>query len=78
MVQAAETPLPATEAETGIDLGLTHFAVLSGGRKIDSPRFLRRAEKKLKRAHKALSRKEKGPWAAGPRRSRVRAGRCRG
>ncbi|MER6000419.1 RNA-guided endonuclease TnpB family protein, partial [Nonomuraea angiospora] len=60
VVEAAETPLPATEAETGIDLGLTHFAVLSGGRKIDSPRFLRRAEKKLKRAQKALSRKEKG------------------
>ncbi|MFI6738241.1 RNA-guided endonuclease InsQ/TnpB family protein [Nonomuraea sp. NPDC050451] len=60
VVEAAETPLPATEAETGIDLGLTHFAVLSGGRKIDSPRFLRRAEKKLKRAQQALSRKEKG------------------
>ena len=44
----------------GIDLGLTHFAVLSDGRKIASPRFLRRAEKKLKRAQRALSRKEKG------------------
>jgi transposase len=60
VVEAAQAPLPASEAETGIDLGLTHFAVLSGGRKIDSPRFLRRAEKKLKRAQKALSRKEKG------------------
>ncbi|MEV4477454.1 RNA-guided endonuclease InsQ/TnpB family protein [Nonomuraea salmonea] len=66
VIEAAETSLPQTEtetgtgAETGIDLGLTHFAVLSGGRKIDSPRFLRRAEKKLKRAQKALSRKEKG------------------
>jgi putative transposase len=27
-----------------IDLGLTHFAVLSDGTKTDSPRFLRRAE----------------------------------
>ncbi|MEU7833028.1 transposase [Nonomuraea sp. NPDC049129] len=60
VVDAAQTPLPATEAETGIDVGLKHFAVLSGGRKIDSPRFLRRAEKNLKRAHKALSGKEKG------------------
>ncbi|MGA4989080.1 RNA-guided endonuclease InsQ/TnpB family protein [Nonomuraea bangladeshensis] len=60
VVEAAQTPLPAIEAETGIDLGLTHFAVLSGGRKIDSPRFLRRAEKNLKRAQIALSRKEKG------------------
>ncbi|RVX40792.1 putative transposase [Nonomuraea polychroma] len=74
VVEAAETPLPAAEAETGIDLGLTHFAVLSGGRKIDSPRFLRRAEKKLKRAHKALSRKERGSKNRAKARVRV-AGR---
>ena len=45
---------------TGIDLGLTHFAVLSDGRKIASPRFLRRAEHKLQRAQRALSRKQDG------------------
>src|SRR5215813_12515570 len=39
---------PRTEPVVGIDLGLTHFAVLSDGRKIDSPRFLRRAEMNLK------------------------------
>ena len=44
----------------GIDLGLKHFAVLSDGRKIASPRFLRRAENKLRRAQRSLSRKEKG------------------
>ncbi len=43
----------------GIDLGLTHFAVLSDGRVIDSPRFLRRAEKKLKKVQRELSRKQK-------------------
>jgi len=47
-------------AETGIDLGLAHFAVLSDGRKIASPRFLRRAERKLRKAQKALSRKARG------------------
>ncbi|MFF2077913.1 RNA-guided endonuclease InsQ/TnpB family protein [Kitasatospora sp. NPDC058162] len=52
--------LPETTAETGIDLGLAHFAVLADGRKVDSPRFLRRAEKKLKRMQKALSRCAKG------------------
>ncbi|MEU2777382.1 RNA-guided endonuclease TnpB family protein [Streptomyces sp. NPDC007162] len=36
--------MPATDRTIGIDLGLTHFAVLSDGTKIDSPRFLRRAE----------------------------------
>ncbi|MGW6142937.1 RNA-guided endonuclease InsQ/TnpB family protein [Streptomyces sp. NPDC055140] len=57
---AADTGrMPATEA-IGIDLGLTHFAVLSDGTKIDSPRFLRRAEKKLKKAGRELSRKQKG------------------
>jgi putative transposase len=55
-----EEALPEAVGEVGIDLGLTHFAVLSDGRKISSPRFLRRAEKKLKRAQQALSRKRKG------------------
>ncbi|WP_406101606.1 transposase [Streptomyces sp. NBC_01003] len=52
--------MPATDQAIGIDLGLTHFAVLSDGTKIDSPRFLRRAEKKLKKAGRELSRKQKG------------------
>ncbi|WP_234538068.1 RNA-guided endonuclease InsQ/TnpB family protein [Streptomyces shenzhenensis] len=52
--------MPETDRTVGIDLGLTHFAVLSDGTKIDSPRFLRRAEKKLKKAQKDLSRKQKG------------------
>ncbi|WRZ18417.1 transposase [Streptomyces sp. NBC_00243] len=52
--------MPATDRTVGIDLGLTHFAVLSDGTKIGSPRFLRRAEKKLKKAQQDLSRKRKG------------------
>ncbi|MFH8841133.1 RNA-guided endonuclease InsQ/TnpB family protein [Streptomyces sp. NPDC017868] len=52
--------LPETDAVVGIDLGLTHFAILSDGTKIESPRFLRRAEKKLKREQRCLSRKAKG------------------
>ncbi|MCX4973779.1 RNA-guided endonuclease TnpB family protein [Streptomyces sp. NBC_00620] len=52
--------MPDTDQAIGIDLGLTHFAVLSDGTKVDSPRFLRRAEKKLKRAQRELSRKQKG------------------
>jgi len=51
---------PDAGAAIGIDLGLAHFAVLSDGTKIDSPRFLRRAEKKLKKAQRELSRKRKG------------------
>ncbi|MGO4752157.1 RNA-guided endonuclease InsQ/TnpB family protein, partial [Streptomyces sp. 2MCAF27] len=52
--------LPEAETDAGIDLGLSAFAVLSDGRKIASPRFLRRAEKKLKRLQRELSRKAKG------------------
>ena len=60
VVEAGGEPLPETAAEVGIDLGLTHFAVLSDGRKIDNPRFPRRAERRLKKAQRALSRKAKG------------------
>ncbi|MFI5794428.1 RNA-guided endonuclease InsQ/TnpB family protein, partial [Streptomyces sp. NPDC051677] len=52
--------LPEAETDAGIDLGLSAFAVLSDGQKIDSPRFLRRAEKKLRRLQRELSRKAKG------------------
>ncbi|WP_406257305.1 RNA-guided endonuclease InsQ/TnpB family protein [Streptomyces chartreusis] len=52
--------LPATTPETNIDLGLSHFAILSDGTKIDSPRFLRRAEERLRKAQQALSGKVKG------------------
>ncbi|KAB1986761.1 RNA-guided endonuclease InsQ/TnpB family protein [Streptomyces triticiradicis] len=52
--------LPEVTPEVGIDLGLTHFAVLSDGRKVSSPKFLRRAERKLRMAQQDLSRKAKG------------------
>ncbi|MGW4440620.1 RNA-guided endonuclease InsQ/TnpB family protein [Streptomyces sp. NPDC004596] len=66
-----EEILPETTPELGIDLGLGHFAVLSDGTKIDSPRFLRRAEKRLKKAQRALSRKEKGSKNRNEARTRV-------
>ncbi|WP_406419273.1 RNA-guided endonuclease InsQ/TnpB family protein [Streptomyces sp. NBC_01614] len=55
---AAKTP--DSHQRVGIDLGLRHFAILDDGTKIDSPRFLRRAEKKLKKTQRELSRKQKG------------------
>jgi putative transposase len=60
VVEAGERPLPATDRECGIDLGLARFAVLDDGTKVAAPRFLRRAEKKLRKAQKSLSRKVKG------------------
>lgn len=52
--------LPQIDTDCGIDLGLKHFAVLDSGQKIDHPTWLKRAEKKLKKAQRALSRKAKG------------------
>ena len=52
--------LPPVDSEVGIDLGLTHFAVLSDGTKVTAPKFLRRAARKLKRLQQDLSRKQRG------------------
>ncbi len=53
-------PLPAVQQEIGIDVGLTHTATLSTGEKIGNPRHTRKYEKKLARAQRELSRKQKG------------------
>ncbi|NKE62985.1 IS200/IS605 family element transposase accessory protein TnpB [Lentzea sp. PSKA42] len=52
--------LPTAESEVGVDLGLTHFAVLSDGTKVAAPKFLRQAARRLARLQKSLSRKVKG------------------
>ena len=51
---------PDVESEVGIDLGLTSFAVLSDGTIVDNPRFLRKAERNLKKKQRDLARKVKG------------------
>ncbi|MEV4813277.1 RNA-guided endonuclease InsQ/TnpB family protein [Micromonospora avicenniae] len=60
VVQTTDEALPELDSEVGIDLGLTHFAVLSDGTKITAPKLLRRAARKLKRLQQALARKQKG------------------
>jgi len=54
----------------GIDLGLTHFVILSTGEHFDSPRHLRKAEKRLAKLQRRLSRKRKG--SANRRKARIR------
>jgi putative transposase len=51
------TPRPT---QVGIDLGLTTFATLSTGEKIDKPKYLHRSERRLKIRQRRLSRKAKG------------------
>jgi putative transposase len=60
VVETTDDPLPECDAEVGIDLGLTTFAVLSDGKVIESPKFFRRAERTLRKAQQSLSRKQKG------------------
>lgn len=44
----------------GIDVGISSFAVLSTGEKIDNPKYLRNSESRLKALQRRLSRKKKG------------------
>jgi putative transposase len=48
-----------TGALAGIDVGLKEFYTDSDGNTVANPRFLRKAEKKLKRLHRRLSRTQK-------------------
>ena len=74
VIETAPGQLPEAEPIVGIDLGLKHFAVLSDGRKITAPQFLRRAEKHLNRAQRNLSRKQKG--SANRDKARVKVARA--
>jgi putative transposase len=60
VVEVDDDLLSPTRQEIGVDLGLTHFAVLSDGRKVANPRFARKAAAKLRRAQKELSRRQRG------------------
>jgi putative transposase len=47
-------------SQIGVDVGLSSFATLSTGEKIENPRFFRKSERKLKKAQRKLRRKKKG------------------
>jgi putative transposase len=54
------TPLPVCDRETGIDLGLSSLVVTSDGEVVANPRFHRVAQRRLRRAQRVLSRRQKG------------------
>ncbi|HEY5179810.1 MAG TPA: transposase, partial [Dermatophilaceae bacterium] len=60
VVEVADTPLPQSTSDVGIDLGLVSLAVLSTGEVIENPRYLRRKARALARPQKSLARKTKG------------------
>ncbi len=51
---------PEVAQVMGIDLGLTHFAILSTGEKITAPNAFRKHEKKLAKLQRRLAKKKKG------------------
>jgi putative transposase len=60
LVEEEITHLPAVEQEVGLDLGLKSMVVLSTGETIGNPQFAARDEKKLAKAQRRLSKKQKG------------------
>lgn len=51
---------PEAQGKVGIDLGLTHFAILSTGEKVAAPNAFRKNEKKLAKLQRRLAKKTKG------------------
>ncbi|MFN3200976.1 MAG: IS200/IS605 family element RNA-guided endonuclease TnpB [Bradymonadia bacterium] len=60
LVDDVVSPLHRVKGQVGIDLGLTHFATLSTGEKVDPANVLRKHERKLARLQRQLARKKKG------------------
>lgn len=58
--ESGPKPLPATGGQVGIDLGVTHFAVLSTGETIPNPRHLERKARNLARYQRRMARKQQG------------------
>jgi putative transposase len=59
VIVPSPAPLPPTGALTGIDVGVSSFAVLSDGTAIKNPRYYETTHAKLRRAQRKVSRRKK-------------------
>lgn len=59
-VEIADPQPKPTAPIIGVDLGLKDFIVTSDGERVPAPKYLRKAEKRLKRLQRRLSRRVKG------------------
>lgn len=66
-------PRPEANGKVGIDLGLTHFAILSTGEKIAAPNTFRKNEAKLAKLQRRLAKKQKG--SANRRKAKLKVAR---
>jgi putative transposase len=71
VVERPPAPLPASDREVGVDVGLDRLAVTSGGEIIANPRFLRAKQRRIAKAQRSLSRKQKGSANRAKARHRV-------
>lgn len=60
LVDVEIEPLPESSNQIGIDLGITSLVTLSNGDKISNPKGFAAKRRKLRKAQKNLSRKQKG------------------
>jgi len=60
-VEGQVYPTPVNrDLSVGIDVGINQYAVLSNGKSYENPKFIRKTEKKLKRAQAKLSKMKRG------------------
>lgn len=57
-VETEVKSLEEVDGNIGIDLGLSHFAIFSNGKKIDNPKYLKKSLEKLSKEQRKLSRKQ--------------------
>jgi putative transposase len=57
--EVSAQPLPESTNQVGIDVGVKSFAALSTGEIVDNPRHFTKAEKRLRRAQRRVSRRKK-------------------
>ena len=65
---------PYTGSMIGLDVGLTSFLTDSNGEEMESPRFLRKTECRIKKMQRQVSKKQRG--SANRRKARTRLGRA--
>ncbi len=71
LVEEEMVELPKQDKQIGIDLGLKTMVATSDGQTFENPRYAARDEKKLVRAQRRLSRKQKGSKNREKQRQRV-------
>ena len=59
VVEVAQPTSSQTDNSCGIDLGLTHFAILSSGEKIENPRLHKKMLKRIQKANQRLAKAKK-------------------